>query len=228
MRAPINARLKTLATLIRDGAVLADVGTDHAYLAIYMLSEGRITFAHLSDINEEPLNRARRNVSLYSFSDRVDFHLTNGARDLAGLGITDYAIAGMGGELIADIIDSAPQLRSEKVNLALQPMTKPEILRAYLYDNGFDIINEKYVADEGKKYVCMRACYVGSPVPYTPADIHFGKECFADKENSGWRDYMSEQYSRLQSVIRGKKLGALSTELEDELIKALSKRLGIS
>ena len=123
MRAPINARLKTLATLIRDGAVLADVGTDHAYLAIYMLSEGRITFAHLSDINEEPLNRARRNVSLYSFSDRVDFHLTNGARDLAGLGITDYAIAGMGGETIVKILEQAPWTRECGTRLLLQPQS---------------------------------------------------------------------------------------------------------
>ena len=224
----LNARLLCAAELTRQDATFADIGTDHAYLPLFLLESGKIKFAYCCDINEGPLASARKNAEERLRLSETEFILTDGATVLAGKGITDYAIAGMGGELIADIIDSAPQLRSEKVNLALQPMTKPEILRAYLYDNGFDIINEKYVADEGKKYVCMRACYVGSPVPYTPADIHFGKECFADKENSGWCDYMSEQYSRLQSVIRGKKLGALSTELEDELIKALSKRLGIS
>lgn len=226
MKAPINARLKLLATLIRDGAVLADVGTDHAYLAIHLLREGRITFAHLSDINAEPLNRARRNVELYELSDRVSFHLTNGAAELFDLGITDYAIAGMGGELIADIISAAPHLKAKNVNLALQPMTKPEVLRAYLYDNGFEIVDEKYASDEGKNYVCIQAIYTSVCSPYSLADIHFGKVRTGIPVCGAEMTYMREQLKRLEGVRRGKRLGGIATDIEDELISALEKRLG--
>ncbi len=227
MKAPINARLKVLATLIRDGAVLADVGTDHAYLAIHLIDEGRISFAHLSDINSEPLNRARQNVASYGLSDRASFHLTNGARELDGYGITDYAIAGMGGELIADIIAAAPHLKSKNVNLALQPMTKPEVLRAYLYDNGFDIVDEKYVTDEGKNYVCIRAVYTSHASEYSLCDAYFGKARFFCGELSiPMMTYMNEQLSRLAGVIRGKRMGGLPTDSEEELVRELRARLG--
>ncbi len=157
----LEGRLLSVAELVRQGAVFADIGTDHAYLPIFLLREGRIARAFCSDINKGPLESAKRNAADAGLSELVTFTLADGAEALTDFGITDYAICGMGGELIADIIERAPHLRAEGVNLILQPMTKQEHLRAYLLSHGFRIISESYSEDAGKYYVAMLATYTG-------------------------------------------------------------------
>ena len=103
-----NARLASAAELVRQNAIFADIGTDHAYLPLFLLESGRINFAYCSDINEGPLASARKNAEERGMVDKMDFILTDGATVLRDRGITDYAICGMGGELIADIIHRAP------------------------------------------------------------------------------------------------------------------------
>ena len=150
MRSALNARLLSAAELTRQGACLADIGTDHAYLPLFLLSEGRISFAYATDINEGPLSSARKNAEEYAFADKMEFILTDGAAALRGKGITDYTICGMGGELIRDIIDRAEHLKDAGVNLILQPMSRQEKLREYLASHGFRIVKESYSYDAGK------------------------------------------------------------------------------
>ena len=132
MHSAINARLLCAAEFTRQNATFADIGTDHAYLPLFLLDLGRIKYAYCCDINEGPLASARRNAEERGRLDRTEFILTDGATALAGKGISDYAICGMGGELIADIIDRAPHLKDGTVNLILQPMSRQEKLREYL------------------------------------------------------------------------------------------------
>ncbi|MBR4835801.1 MAG: SAM-dependent methyltransferase, partial [Clostridia bacterium] len=119
-----NARLASAAELVRQNAIFADIGTDHAYLPLFLLESGRISFAYCSDINEGPLASARKNAEERGMVDKMDFILTDGATVLRDREITDYAICGMGGELIADIIHRAPHLYDGGVNLILQPMSR--------------------------------------------------------------------------------------------------------
>ena len=161
MKSALNARLLSAAELTRQDATFADIGTDHAYLPLFLLEGGRIKRAYCCDINEGPLASARKNAEERDRLSDCEFILTNGAAVLAGLGITDYAICGMGGELIADIIDRAPHLRDRSVNLILQPMSRQEKLRTYLAASGFSIIKESYSFDAGKYYVCFLATYTG-------------------------------------------------------------------
>ena len=226
MSEKINKRLKACASFIRRGAILADVGTDHAYLPLYLLSEGVIDFAYLSDINEGPLAKAKENAEASGFSAKVSLKLSDGAGALSGLGITDYAICGMGGELIADIIDRAPQLKDGEIRLALQPMSKPEALRKYLFDSGFEIERELYVTDEGKHYVCMLAAFSGRTRSYTDADIHFGREeAFFAAAGDDFLLYMNDRLRSLSKIISGKLSGGLSADSELMLKDALEKRL---
>lgn len=228
MSAAINKRLLCCASLVRQGAVLADVGTDHAYLPIYLLEQGKIKRAVLSDINRGPLAKAEENVRAASLADRVELRLCNGASELADLGITDYAVCGMGGELIADIIDGAPKLRDPHINLILQPMSKPQELRAYLYSDGFSIDRELYVTDEGKHYVCILAHYSGERVDFSPAEAYFGKAEFYESEPSRAAEaYFRAKLSALLRVIEGKRRGGGDTLLEEELTRELKKRLNL-
>ena len=224
-----NKRLLCCASLVREGAVLADIGTDHGYLPIQLLSEGRITRAVLSDINRGPLERAEQNVRAAGLTSLVELKLCDGAESLAGLGITDYTVCGMGGELIASIIENAPHLKNEKINLILQPMSRPESLREYLYETGFSVDRELFVTDEGKHYVCILAHYTGERVEFSHADAYFGFERFyRDGATDAAGEYLKARLSALERMRRGKLCGGEDTALCDELISALRKRLNLN
>ena len=185
MKSALNARLLSAAGLVRQNATFADIGTDHAYLPLFLLDEGRIKYAYCCDINEGPLDSARRNAAERGREDNMTFVLTDGAAVLSGKGIDDYAICGMGGELIAEIIERAPHLRDSDVRLILQPMTKQEKLREYLLSSGFEIISESYSFDAGKYYVCILAEFTGKSREISTLEsivgcsdtVFFGNEC---------------------------------------------------
>ena len=158
----ISPRLLSAADFVRQDAILADIGTDHAYLPLFLLRAGRIERAFCSDVNEGPLDSARANIGAAGYLDRVEFTLADGADALAGKGITDYTICGMGGELIADIIDRADEMRNPAVRLILQPMTRRGALVSYLYKNGFEVLEEAYSKDAGKHYVTLLVSYSGN------------------------------------------------------------------
>lgn len=225
MSVPINKRLLACSSLVTEGAYLADVGTDHGYLPIYLLEGGKIQRAVLSDINEGPLAKARENVILFGLSDSVELILSDGASALSGKGITDLCVAGMGGELIAAIISKAPFIKTDRVKLILQPMSRPEALRAYLWDNGFEITNEIYVTDEGKHYVCLCAEFSGGSPEYSRADALFGRAEFFSPLSESMSAYMSAKLSSLCRVIEGKRLGGADFSEEEAVLSELRKRL---
>jgi len=226
VKAPINKRLLACSELVRDGAVLADVGTDHAYLPIYLLEKRKIDRAVLSDINQGPLNKARENSDKAGFIDRVELKLCNGAEELSGLCVTDYAICGMGGELIADIIWRSPHLKDKNINLILQPMSKPEALREYLFSNGFEILTERYVTDTGKHYVCILARFSGVNTPFSDVDVHFGTDAaFKNAVSPELKVYMNEKLKSLTRTVEGKRVGGIDTEKETSLLSALTERM---
>ena len=205
--------------------MLADVGTDHAYLPIYLLEKGKIGRAVLSDINQGPLNKARENAEKAGFINKVELRLCNGASELSSTGATDYAICGMGGELIAEIIELAPHLKNENISLILQPMSKPEALREYLFSNGFEIPKERYVTDTGKHYVCILARFSGVNTPFSAVDAHFGRKYVFDEAESPERDeYMKARLSSILRTIVGKKEGGIDVTDDEELASALEER----
>lgn len=221
IKSALNARLLTVADMVRQDATFADIGTDHAYLPLFLLDEGRISHAFCSDINRGPLDSAVRNARERGRESRMTFILTDGAAALSGRGITDYAICGMGGELIADIIDRAPQLRDGSVNLILQPMTRQAHLRRYLAAAGFSVSKESYSFDGGKYYVCLLATYTAERrvLSNIEAELGFsGAEIIGDSARVG---YLKAKLSALTRVARGKRRGGESNIPEEEVISAI-------
>jgi len=222
----LDKRLLCAAELVREGAVLADVGTDHGYLPIYLILSGKIKRAILSDINEGPLDSARANAASSGVSQYVELVLADGAEALVDKGATDYAILGMGGELIARIIEDAPHLKSGGISLILQPMSRPEALREKLFNSGFSVLREVYCSDSGKYYVVILARYTGERTEYSDVDLAFGKEdVFFSSTSYEMREYMKVRESRLEKIIKGKLSGDESADAEISLLAALRKRL---
>ena len=140
-----DERLRTVAELVRQGAVFADIGTDHAYLPVFLCETERITRAVAADIGEGPLAVAEEHIKAHGLSHRIRTHLADGLAGLENEGLTDVAICGMGGELIARILSEAAWVKRSGIQLCLQPMTHAEALRSYLLENGFAITEEEIV-----------------------------------------------------------------------------------
>lgn len=154
----LDSRLKTAAELCRKGTTVADVGTDHALLACYLAQNGaRSVIA--SDVREGPLKAARRTVEQTGVTN-VRVVLSDGLKAIDNA--DDVVICGMGGELIADIVEGCGFL-TENTRFILQPMTKPDILRRRLYSAGFEITEERTAYESGRGYAVMLVRYTGKP-----------------------------------------------------------------
>ena len=226
MKSPaLGKRLLSASGFVMQGAYFADIGTDHAYLPLFLLGEGRISRAVCADINEGPLDSARRNAEEFGYTDSVSFVLTDGAEGLSDMGITDYAICGMGGELIAHIIENAPHLRDSGVNLILQPMSRQAFLRKYLTSHGFEIKSESYSFDSGKYYVCLLATYVGKERTIDSIEAELGI-CGADYYGRESRiGYIKNILAARCRAFEGKLQGGVENDEEKKIIDALEKLL---
>ncbi len=164
-----DERLRAAAAFVRQGAVFADIGTDHAYLPVFLCRENRLKHAYACDIVEGPLKSAVSHIKESGLEEMITPVLTDGLAGLDGYGITDIAICGMGGELIADILSRAPFVKNGAVRLILQPMTRARDLRAFLAREGFAVTEECVCRAKGKFYFCLAASYTG--VPYSLSRI---------------------------------------------------------
>ena len=140
-RLSLQPRLRRLAELVPAGCRLTDVGTDHGYLPVSLLQQGRIASAIASDIGAEPLEHARRTAMQYGV-DGMDFRLCAGLSGVAPEETDVIVIAGMGGETILAILQAAPWTKDGRHCLLLQPMTKTADLRRWLVDNGYTFTGE--------------------------------------------------------------------------------------
>ncbi len=197
--------MRAAAAYVRQDAVFADVGTDHAYLPLFLLAEGRISRAVLTDINEGPLAKAREHAAEYPYLCRMSFHLTDGLEGLSEQGITDVAVCGMGGELIADILSRAPFVKNKDIRLILQPMSRPAQLRRYLAAEGFRIEEEAFVRAAGKSYACICASFCAVPYVLSPFAAEFGQS--PDAKSEAFLAYLLERERALSSAALGVERG---------------------
>ena len=208
----LGDRLLTVAEYVREGACLCDVGTDHAKLPIYLALDGRIEKGIATDINEGPINSAKKNVAMLSLSEKIKCIKTDGLVGTESYGVTDVTICGMGGELIARILSDCDYIRNNNVNLILQPMSRVQELRKFLYDSCFDIISEKLTSETGKLYVVINARYTGVSISYDDIDLLLGKG-YADRKHDS---LFFEMVARVMYHLKNK----LKSTDENEVQKA--------
>lgn len=216
-------RLEAAAELVRPGAYVADIGTDHAYLPIYLVGRGSASRAVASDINRGPLERAASNIRAAGLSDRISLLLTDGVDGLFGLGVTDYLICGMGGELIASVTE-APFLRDPSVLLILQPMTKPEILRKSLLDRGFSIKDERLAEEAGRIYQIFSAAFTGVTEKYSDAELLLGRGNIL-RGGELYIRLANRETEMIRRRLTGKKSAGLDTSDDEALLSEIGATL---
>lgn len=150
----LTPRLQLLADWVPQGAGVADIGTDHGYLPVWLSLQGRVSSAIASDLRKGPLERARKTGRMYG-AEGIDFRLGNGLECIAPEEAGVLVIAGMGGENIAAILKAAPWTADGAHTLLLSPHTKAEVLRKFLMDHGYEIQREALVEDRGTLYPVM-------------------------------------------------------------------------
>ena len=219
----LGARLGTVASLVREGITLYDVGSDHAYLPASLLENNKISFAYVCDIAEGPLSRARQTVVRAGVQDKVKLCLSDGLKNVDVITPCDISVAGMGGEMICAIIDAAPVLKNGDIRLILQPMTRAEILREYLYKNGFTVDSEITVK-EGKLYTVILCSYKGKNESLSKTELFVGKESVRD-ESPEFFELVKGKIGILTDVMKGKEDGGLDVTYERELICSLKRIL---
>lgn len=161
----LDPRLLTAASLVREHAVFADIGCDHGHLSIYLMRQRQAQRGYACDIKPGPLSKAQANLAAAGLSQQVSTRLTDGLSGLDGCGITDVVIAGMGGELILQILDASALVRDPSVRLVLQPQSREFLLRRYLLEHGFALLEETAVFSGRFSYTVLCAQYTGAPVP---------------------------------------------------------------
>lgn len=158
----LSKRLRAVAEQVRPGCRVCDIGTDHAYLPVYLLTQQRVSAAIASDVRPGPAAAARRTVEAAGLSDRVAVRLGDGLAFVSPDEVDDIVIAGMGGETIAAILKAAPWVCDSRYRLILQPMSHPEAVHAFLLQNGFAIEREFLVSD-GHDYIVLTASFAAKP-----------------------------------------------------------------
>lgn len=170
----LSKRLSAAANFVREGSYVADVGTDHAYLPLWLLLEGRIRGGVVSDINEGPLDRAVVHLGTYDRQKRLIPVLCDGLSALEPYSPEDVCVLGMGGELIVRILSDASFLKRTGVRLILQPMTHPEIVRRFLVAEGYAIVDETLIKED-KIYQIIVAEYTGEHCSFDELSLMFGE-----------------------------------------------------
>lgn len=209
----LGNRLQTVADMIATYApfaCLADIGSDHAYLAVYAMKEGLAALAVASDINEGPLSRGRETAARYGVTP--DFVLSDGFDRLENYSFDGACICGMGGELIADILERYG--KHPECKLFLQPMTAQDNLRKYLWENGYAITEERYTVERGKPYGILCAVYTEEKTSYSYDELFLGK---TRPKTEAYLSYVKKV--KAQCVLRKKGLisGGRDTADEDML-----------
>lgn len=204
----LDKRLSMVASMVRRGSRIADIGTDHAYLPVYLVQSGVCPSGIAADIRSGPLEAARRTVTEEGLTENIALRLGDGLAPVSAEEADDIAIAGMGGETIVEILSAADWVKDARLRLILQPMTRAEELRRWLLTNGFAITEERLVRDGHRLYPVMAVAYTAAP-PETD-EFAFYAGFFSAQEGKPYREMMAEHLLRRAAGLHhaGDEVGA--------------------
>lgn len=200
----LTPRLQLASEMIPRGAKLADVGTDHGKLPISLLKSHKILFAVASDIHQGPLLHAKRNAVEHQVQQFISFRLCAGLDKIMPNECDTISILGMGGEMIASILESAAWSREGKHLLVMQAMTMQPYLRRYLSQSGFSILDERICRENNRFYTVIVSRGGEKSMPLSEEESYFSAPLLSDPLA---KDYLSVQLKRQQAALSGMKAG---------------------
>ncbi|WP_440898555.1 MULTISPECIES: tRNA (adenine(22)-N(1))-methyltransferase [Bacillaceae] len=198
----LSKRLEKVAEYVLHEGTIADIGSDHAYLPVYLVGNGICEYAIAGEVNEGPLASAREKIMQNQLQDKVEARLGNGLEVLEGRKADTVVVAGMGGPLIADILENGQAYLPDVKRLVLQPNIASDHVRRWLYKNGWSLIEEAAVEEDGHVYEVLCADRSGVN-PYSKDDLE--KQMWLGpylikQRNEAFMNKWKKEYDQLQRI----------------------------
>jgi tRNA (adenine22-N1)-methyltransferase len=195
----LSIRLDKIASMVDVCESMADIGTDHAYIPIYLIKAGVCRRAIASDINKGPVDKAVKNIKLEGLQDKIECRLGGGLSTVKQGEIQTAVIAGMGGNLIRDIIEADIEVFKELHSCVLQPVQNPEVLREYIYKQGYTIIDEELCVEEDKFYEIIKVKF-GSSVKDVEPIYYEISERLIEKRHPLLVEYINRKLNKYYKI----------------------------
>lgn len=214
----LSKRLQAVADSVTPGNRVADVGCDHAYISIYLIEHGISPKVVAMDVNRGPLERAKENIDRKGYGSRIQVRLSNGLEKLEPDEADSILIAGMGGALVIRILEEGSHAVRQCKELILQPQSEIPLVRKYLHEIGFAIIEEQMLEEDGKYYDIIKAVHSLGSKPYEKEVFYqYGKLLLEGQ------DLVTKQYLLREKRLKGQVMEELNKNLTENTRKRLSQ-----
>lgn len=219
----ISNRLKCIGNMVEKCECIADIGTDHAYLSIYLVEQQICKTVIASDINKGPVEKAKRNICFSHRSNEIQCRLGPGLTTISPGEVDSAIIAGMGGNLIRDILEESMDVFKTLDYVILQPVQNADVLRKYIYESGYNILDEELCKDESKYYEIIKIKYNNKTEILDEIYYEISKKLL-EKKHPLLKEYICfkiKKYDKIiNSIIDTSKLAKYrKAEVEEKIIK---------
>ncbi|MBP2057061.1 tRNA (adenine22-N1)-methyltransferase [Lactobacillus colini] len=223
----MEERLAQLAKMVDQGARIADIGTDHAYLPIELVKDGKVNFAVASDVAKGPLQNAQDDIEQAGLLTQISTRLGSGLSTIREEDKIDTVIiAGMGGKLMVDLLEKAKENKQVYPTLILEPNVGEANVRSWLSNNNYKIIQEKIIKVAGHIYELIKAEHSHKAVPLSLKDIIFGPILVKEKNevfHEKWTNQLAYQKNLINNLSKAKNINTEKINQSKELIKMIKE-----
>lgn len=220
----LSKRLQAVADLVSEGQIVADVGTDHGYIPIYLLESGKCERAIAMDINKGPLLRAKEHIAEHGLDAKIEVKLSDGVEALSGGACDCVVVAGMGGALAVKIMEEGQAVFKSLREFVLQPQSELAKVRQYLWENEYCVTAEDMVLEDGKFYPMMKVKN-GASEDYTQIELRYGK-CLLMQKHPVLKQFLEKEVQTKEAILNnlesesGEHIENRKKELLEELLFA--------
>ncbi len=215
----LSKRLEAVASLVSNSQCVADVGTDHGYIPIYLVENQKTKTAIAMDINKGPLLRAKENIESHGFTEQIETRLSDGLKEVLPGECDAVVVAGMGGNLVIKILEEGKHIRQNVKEWILQPQSELWKVREYLVANEYCIVDEDIVEEDGKIYPMMKVVN-GISESYQDIELQYGK-CLLQKKHPTLLLYLDKEIRTKEQILKQLETENKAMERIHELRKEL-------
>lgn len=230
----LSKRLEMVASFVNEGSILADIGTDHGYIPIALVARGVSSHAIAMDVRTGPLKRAAAHVALHHLEDNIETRLSDGVEKLRPGEADTVVIAGMGGELVIHILDAGRHLWGSVRQWVLSPQSELDKVRRYLQHQGFSIVREGMLKEDGKYYTVMDVVWEETgpgeakaeglkAEGMRPEEYLYGRYLIQEK-NPVLQEFLKKEQIQMEKIIE--QLAGQASEASKERRDVLQEQLG--
>lgn len=205
----LSKRLLKVASLVTEGASVADIGTDHGYIPIYLIEEGIASKVIALDINKGPLERARIHIEGHGLEGKIETRLSDGLARVEPGEVDTMIAAGMGGGLVVHILKEGKTVTDQMTHCILQPQSEIDKVRRYVINHEFRIEEEDMVKEDGKYYPMMRLVHSregdeisGREAPYKECEYLYGRRLL-EKRHPVLKEYLERELNIREDILAG-------------------------